>query len=134
MLLFDAPDRERCVVRREQTHTPLQALVLLNDPTFVEASRGMAVRALRADLRSNADVVKFLFGTVLTRSPAEDEVRVLESVFHQQRRRFAADGEAAKKLLQVGASRASGAHDRAELAAWTVVSSVILNLDESIHK
>lgn len=134
MLIFDAPTREYCVVRRPRTNTPLQALVLLNDPQFVEAARGFADRILREGGRSTASRLAFAFRQATGRSPAGDEVKVLEDVLKKELAGFRARPEDAKKLTSVGAYRAVSGADAAELAAWTTVASLLLNLDEAVTK
>ena len=142
---FDAPDRETCTVRRGRTNTPLQALVLMNDPTYVEAARKLAERALAeppaaagGEGADGADVdagrIAFAFRTVLARQPRAQEVAVLTAVLAKQRSKFAADPTAAAKLLAVGESPRNEKLDHVELAAWATVCSVILNLDEAVTR
>jgi mono/diheme cytochrome c family protein len=131
---FDAPDRETCTVRRARTNTPLQALVLMNDPTYVEASRKFAERILSEGGSSLDSRLTFAFRTVLTRAPREAELAVLRQVYEKQKSRFAASPDAAEKLLSVGESPRDASLDHAELAAWTMVASTLLNLDEAVTK
>jgi len=131
---FDAPEREFCLVRRPVTNTPLQALVLMNDPTFVEASRKFAERILTEAPVSPHARLKFAFRTLLARPPTEKELRVLMGVYNTQIVRFRKDGDAALKLLSVGESLRNENLDVAELAAWTAVANVLFNLDEAITK
>jgi hypothetical protein len=133
MSTFDAPDREKCVARRPRTNTPLQALVLMNDPTYIEAARTLAESALRAG-RNPAARVASAFQAAAARKPDAKEVKLLTALADMQRAAFRRDPAAAGKLLGVGESKAGGAADPAELAAWTVVASAILNLDEVITK
>jgi hypothetical protein len=125
MLIFDAPTREYCVVRRPRTNTPLQALVTLNDPHFVEAARGLARRVLEKD---PADRIPYAFRLALGRTPTRDEVRILLDSYNQQVAEFSNDRTAAEKL-----SAGSGS-ENAELAAWTTIASMIMNLDEFLTK
>jgi len=134
MLIFDAPTREYCVVRRPRTNTPLQALALLNDPQFVEASRGFADRILREGGRTTESRLTFAFRQATGRSPAADEMKVLEDILKKELADFRNDAESAKKLLNVGNFKAAGGLDQSELAAWTTVASMILNLDETVTK
>ena len=134
MLIFDAPTREYCVVRRPRTNTPLQALVLLNDPQFVEASRAFADRILLEGGKSTASRIAFAFRQATSRAPGADELKVLEAVLKQQLAEFRKDTEAAKKLLAIGAFQADASLDPGELAAWATVASMILNLDEAVTK
>ena len=134
MLIFDAPTREYCVVRRPRTNTPLQALVLLNDPQFVEASRAFGQRIIKEGGKSTSSRIRFAFREATGRAPAADELKVLEDVYKQQRAVFREDTAAAKQLLSVGAFQADTDLDPAELAAWSTVASMILNLDETVTK
>ena len=131
---FDAPNRVVCTMRRQRTNTPLQALVLLNDPTFVEAARCLAQRALRADAGRFDVQVRYAFRLVTSRWPSAKEVEILQDVYRQQVGLFRADPAAAQRLLTVGESRQQNAFDVVEHAAWTMVASLILNLDEAITK
>jgi hypothetical protein len=131
---LDAPDRETCTVRRSRTNTPLQALVLMNDPTYVEAARKFAERILREGGRSTDERLAFAFRSVQSRPPSEAELAVLRRVLDRQLAVFRGDPEAARKLLAIGESPADGALDAAELAAWAMVASAILNTDEALTK
>jgi hypothetical protein len=102
-----------CVVRRQRTNTPLQALVTLNDPTYLEAARGLATLALRES--SEDDRIVRAFRGALARRPTDAEVSILRSLLREQRELFAKD-------------------PNAELAAWTTVAAAILNLDETLTK
>jgi hypothetical protein len=131
---FDAPDREKCTARRAQTNTPLQALVLLNDTTYVEASRALAQRALREGGRDDKSRVGFAFRLATARTPTGKESGVLRDLLKRQREAFRRDRQAAIDLVSVGESMRDTRLDAAELAAWTTVASVILNLDETVTK
>jgi hypothetical protein len=133
MAAFDAPDRETCTVRRARTNTPLQSLVLLNDPTYVEASRKFAEKLF--SLPGN-DQAKFnsAFEMALCRQPNEFETRVLANLLQASRQRFTNDKKAAEQLISIGQSKVTAGVGPSELAAWTTVSSMILNLDEAISK
>ncbi|MGC8668082.1 MAG: DUF1553 domain-containing protein [Chthonomonadales bacterium] len=131
---FDAPEREFCVVRRSVTNTPLQALVLMNDPTYVEAARKLAERVIRSAPLYERDRVAYAYRLATCRNPKPAETDVLISVLHHQRDRFLRDRAAAKSLLSVGESTCDASIEPATLAAWTVVMSMILNLDETISK
>jgi hypothetical protein len=131
---FDAPDRETCTVKRARTNTPLQALVLMNDPTYVEASRKLAERVLREGGSTPEDRIAFAFRLPLARKPRAEEVAVLKKVLDEQLAHFRENADAAAKLLAVGESPRDEKMDAAELAAWTTVASVILNLDETVTK
>ncbi|MCH2203053.1 MAG: PSD1 and planctomycete cytochrome C domain-containing protein [Fuerstiella sp.] len=133
MTAFDAPDRETCVIRRARTNTPLQALVLLNDPTYVEAARKFAERVL---LQPGSDEEHFqsAFEMALCRSPKLNEIAVLKSVLRAAKKHFSNDSAAAEKLLTTGHSPSTDRIAVTDLAAWTTVTSLILNLDETISK
>ena len=131
---FDAPDRETCVIRRGRTNTPLQAFVLMNDPTYVEAARKLAGRVIAEGGATPAGRFERAFRLVLARTPAEGEIRVLAPLLETALGRFRADAKAAAALLAVGQSKPASAIDAAELAAWTTVTSVILGLDETVTK
>ncbi len=134
MATFDAPDREKCVARRAVTNTPLQALVTLNDPTYVEAARAMAQKVLREGGRDVNSRIVYAFRLALARKPSAQELKVLRGLLAQQMANYRREKKAADELLRVGESKADDKIDRAELAAWTVVASAILNLDETVTK
>ena len=133
LMTFDAPDRETCTVRRARTNTPLQALVLWNDPTYVEASRNLAERVLKS---STEDVSRLqtAFTLLVGRAPKPQEQKVLIDALQKQRAHFGANLEKAKEVIRVGESVASVAIAEPELAAWTLVCSLIMNLDESLSR
>jgi hypothetical protein len=133
MSSFDAPDRETCVVRRATTNTPLQALILLNDPTYVEAARHLAEHVLQhAD--SETERLAFAYKRVLCRRPHAREEELLLETHRKALAQFRRDPAAAEKLLQVGYTKSDPHLERLDLAAWTVVMSMLLNLDEAISK
>jgi mono/diheme cytochrome c family protein len=134
MLLFDAPTREYCVVRRPRTNTPLQALALMNDLQFVEASRAFAQRIMMEGGTSAGDRINHAFRLATSRLPVAAEVKVLQEIFNQQLAEFRRDRGAAEKLLGAGNFKANGDLDQSELAAWTTIASMILNLDETVTK
>jgi hypothetical protein len=131
---FDAPSREECTVDRPKSNTPQQALVLLNDPTYVEAARSLAGRTLALGGDSTDSRLEFAFRQVLTRSPKPEEVKVLTALLDKHRQEFAADKSAAEQFLKVGDLTAPSSLDPADLAAWTSVSRVLLNLHETITR
>ncbi|HEV3344577.1 MAG TPA: PSD1 and planctomycete cytochrome C domain-containing protein [Pirellulales bacterium] len=130
---FDAPDREVCTVRRARTNTPLQALILMNDPTYVEAARKLAERVLSEPGTTDERLSK-TFCLVVGRSPSEREKEVLRRVFVTQLAAFRADSDAIGKLLGVGESPRDERFEPAELAAWATVASLVLNLDEAVTR
>jgi hypothetical protein len=131
---FDAPEREFCIVRRSSTNTPLQALVLMNDPTYVEASRKFAERILTEGGRSLSSRLTFAVRTLLARPPTPKEQRVLTALLNGQLAAYRKDPDAAAKLLAVGESPRNAALDTTELAAWATVAGALLNLDEAITR
>jgi hypothetical protein len=131
---LDAPDRETCTVRRSRTNTPLQALVLMNDPTYVEAARNFAQRIMREGGESVESRLTFAFRSVLARQPSSAELVVLSTVYERQRARFRQVAGAAGDLLHVGESPFDPNVDPGELAAWAMVASTLLNLDEALTK
>jgi hypothetical protein len=134
LTLFDAPDREKCTARRAVTNTPLQALTLLNDPTYVEASRALAERTLRKGGKSDRDRLDFAFKLATARTPDPQERAVLLNSLTEFRSTYRQDQQSGSKLLAVGETKADSRLAPRELAAWTAVASMILNLDETITK
>jgi hypothetical protein len=131
---FDAPDRETCLIRRARTNTPLQSLVLMNDPTYVEAARKLAERVLIAGGDTPANRLDYAFLLASARPAGAADTEILLPLLAEATERYRKSPEQAQNLLHVGASAINGSLDPAELAAWTVVGSVILNLDETITK
>jgi hypothetical protein len=131
MINFDAPSREFCTVRRVRTNTPLQALDTLNDPVFFEAARALAKRLMKEAGPDPAARTVQGFRLVLTRRPSALEVERLVAFHDQQLERFQKDEKAARDVIQAGENPPP---DAAELAAWTMVANVLLNLDETVTK
>jgi hypothetical protein len=131
---FDAPSREVCTCLRQRTQTPLQSLVLMNDPVYVEAARGLAERVLKEEPKDADKRLVRAFRHTLGRMPEADEVSVLQKTYEQQLQEFRQNPEGAKALIKVGESPAPENVDPAELAAMTAVSNVLLNLNETISK
>jgi hypothetical protein len=129
MATFDAPNREVCTLRRSRTNTPLQALVTMNDPVYVEAAQGLARRMIAAGT-TPADRARHGFRVVLTRLPTEKEVGRLVKLYEEARAEYAAAPEKAK---QAAGTLPAGA-DATESAAWGIVANVLLNLDEAFMK
>ena len=134
MMIFDAPTREYCVVRRPRTNTPLQALALMNDPQIVEASRAFAQRLMTEGGKDAESRIAYAFRLATSRKISKDESKVLQDVFKQQLADYQKNKDSAEKLLGLGAFKAKPELDQAELAAWTMVANTILNLDETITK
>ncbi|MFN7731319.1 MAG: DUF1553 domain-containing protein [Pirellula sp.] len=133
LLVFDAPSREECTADRARSNTPLQSLALLNDPTFVEAARAFAEWILRsgAEDRQRLEVA---FQRALSRSMGSDEAEVLLPVLNAQRAEYRQSPQSAQALLKTGAKPMPTDLDPVELAAWTAVARVILNLHETITR
>ncbi len=134
MVAFDAPSREECTVERPRSNIPQQALVLLNDPTFVEAAHGLAERTLQSAEPETAKRIDWIWKEVLSRLPEKTEAEVLTKVYERHRTQYEADPESAKQLLNVGTLPVNESLDTVELAAWTSVARVVLNLNETITR
>ena len=134
MVTFDAPSREFCTIRRISTNTPLQALVTLNDPVYVEAAQVLARRIVAEGGSSAAERSSYGFRLVLARPPGENERELVSELFDGSRKLFASKPEEAKKMATSYAGKAPAGVELAELAAWTVVGNVLLNLDETIAR
>jgi hypothetical protein len=134
MTIFDAPNRDNCTVYRERTNTPLQALTLLNDPQFVEASRVLAVRAFTSGGKELAGRISYAFRLGTSRTPSSDEVNILVSLYGKELKHFSEAKASAAELLSVGEYPIDKVFDKAELAAMTIVANTILNHDEAYVK
>jgi hypothetical protein len=134
LLVFDAPTRETCTAQRSKTNTPLQALALMNDPTFVESSRNLAERMMSLPNAEEPAHIELAFRSATARKPTTDEVRILLGLFDAQKAEYSKMSEAAERLLAIGDSKRNESLDSATLAAWTTVASTILTLDETITK
>jgi len=131
LMVFDAPSREECTARRPRSNTPLQALVLLNDPEFVEAARALAARAIAEGGPEPVDRARYLLRRAVGRVPEDREAAVLVELVAAERARFAADPEAARALVSVGASAPPDGVEPRELAAWTSAARAVLNMQET---
>lgn len=146
MVTFDAPNREICTMDRSATNTPLQALVLLNDVQFVEAARGFATRLLRQSANSTAENdtaenstadetrLRQAFAIATARVPSVEELGVLQRVLERARKKFMATPADAQNLVNIGDSLVPGDVSAAEVAAWTVVCQMLLNLSETVTR
>ncbi len=134
MSTFDAPSREACTVRRARTNTPLQALVLMNDVQYVEAARHLGERLMAEGGKTSEEKIAFGFRLATARPPSERERQVLEKLYKEQLAEYQKNPEAALKLIQVGDSPRNEKLDPAELAAWSMIGSLLLNLDETVTK
>jgi hypothetical protein len=134
LLAFDAPTREECCSRRVVSNTPQQALVLLNDPTYVEAARVLAERIVREGGADPAARLRTAYRLALQRDPTPREAQTLLRIYQRHKADYDADHAAAEELLRVGERPADAATPAPELAAWTSVTRVVLNLHEAITR
>ncbi|MDB6003893.1 MAG: Protein of unknown function (DUF1553)/Protein of unknown function (DUF1549)/Planctomycete, partial [Prosthecobacter sp.] len=134
MLAFDAPSREECVAERNRSNIPQQALVLLNDPTYVEAARVFAARILTEAKGDASQRIGWAFQQALQRGPSADELGTLTALFAKQLGDYQKEPAAAAELLKTGAAPVAESLNKSELAAWTHVSRVLLNLHETITR
>lgn len=133
MMIFDSPSREKCVIQRARTNTPLQALVTLNDPQFVEAARKLAERII-ADTPETLARIDLAYQLCTSRKANPREHAIIEKLLEDQRKRFSDSPENAKKLLMVGESPPAASITEIDLAAWSVICQMILNLDETLTR
>jgi len=133
MEILNAPVRETFCVRRDRTNTPLQAFVVMNDPQFVEATRMLAQKVIKqeASFEGRANLVGQL---MLARDFETRELKILKQTLDTTQKHYKASPEEAKKLIAVGQSIADPAVDPVELAAWSIIASQVLNLDETLCK
>ena len=133
LLAFDAPSREEATCERPRSNIPQQALVLLNDPTYVEAARVLAAKIMQ---QPGDELAKLTWGfqQVTSRKPTADELGVLVELLGKHRAEYAADDAAAKQVVQIGVTTVPGDIRPAELAAWTSTTRVMLNLSEVITR
>jgi len=131
---FDAPNREVCADRRPRTNTPLQALVLMNDPIYVEASRNLAQRLIREGGKSPTEKITYAFRLLTARTPRLEELAIVTKLYEQQLVRFQQNPDGAKKLVSVGESPRPDDIDVIELAAWTTIANALMSLDETISR
>lgn len=134
LFAFDAPTREECTNERPRSSTPLQALVLLNDPTYVEASRAFAERILKASTGTDKERIVWAYRQAVSRPASDAEIDVLIRLLTKHRKEFATDAAAVQKSLSVGERPMPTDVNAIELAAWTSVARVIMNLHETITR
>lgn len=134
LVAFDAPSREECTVERPRSNTPQQALVLLNDPIYVEAARAFAERIAREAGGEPAQRIQFAYRQALSRPARAEEVQVLTGLYQRHCEQYQADRTAADAVLKVGDRPAPKEIEAAVLAAWTSVARVILNLHETVTR
>jgi hypothetical protein len=134
LLAFDAPTREECTAERSHSNIPQQALALLNDPTYVEAARAFASRILHQGGKEASDRLAWAFREALSRAPRADEVETLGALLEKEKSLYAADPAFARELVKTGLSPSPKDLNVSELAAWTNIARVILNLHETITR
>ena len=134
MTTLDAPSREACTVRRERTDTPLQALLLLNERQFVECARALAEHSMREAGPKPEDRIAYMFKRAAARAPDARESTELLAEYQDHLANFTKNLESAKKLIAVGESQPDPKLNPSELAAWTMIGNLILNLDEVMNK
>ncbi|MEC7356039.1 MAG: DUF1553 domain-containing protein [Planctomycetota bacterium] len=134
MTTFDATSREVCTIRRIRTNTPLQALVTLNDPVFIEASQGLARKVLRDSDGDENTALRKLFWLVLSREPEGNEVTVLMNTLAEAKDALSASPEDARQLAETPLGPLNAEADKTQYAAWTVLANVVLNLDETLSR
>ncbi len=134
LLAFDAPTREECTVKRTVSNTPLQALVLLNDPTYIEGARVFGERIIKEGGSSTSDRLGWAFRRALSRKPTADELPILTGLYKKHLEEFTEDPESIQQLISTGQRPIPDDLDAPELAAWTSVARVILNLHETITR
>src|SRR5262249_37655133 len=132
--IFNAPSREVCTVRRERTNTPLQALVTLNDPQFVESARLLAQRALEQGGETNEQKIDYISQRLRGRSFRSDELAVVQTSLFKLNAYYQSNPDEAVRLLSVGESKAEPALAPATLATWTMLANELMNLDEFLNK
>lgn len=131
---FDAPSREECTAQRARSNTPLQALTLLNDPSFVEAARGFALRIVKEGGEDTESRLQWAYRTAVAHAATPEILAALEEVYREHRAQYEADPAAAEQLLSVGLAPLPDNMPVSDLAAWTSVARVILNLHEVITR
>ena len=134
LLAFDAPSREECTAERNRSNIPQQALVLLNDPTYVEAARAFAARILSECKGGAGKRITWAMQQALQRDPSAEEARTLSGLLAKHLAAYEKDLPSAEALLRTGAAPAPAAANKPELAAWTHIARVLLNLHETITR
>ena len=134
LLAFDAPTREECVAERNRSNIPQQALVLLNDPTYVEASRAFAARIIKEGGNKVDDRIRWAWFQALDRPPRKDQLQIALQLFTKHLGEYKTDTKAADAVLHVGLAPVPNGIDHSELAAWTSIARLIFNLHETITR
>jgi len=134
MTTFDAPSREACTTRRERTNTPLQALLLLNDPQYLEAARALGQRMMKEGGKSPEERIQFAYTLATAKPITPADLKLTLNTFQDMLKHYQSDQKAATELIAVGESKPDATLNPQELAAWTMVANLILNLDEVLSK
>ena len=134
MVNFDAPNREQPCSRRDHSNTPLQALQLLNDTQHVEAARVFAERMIVEGGKTDAERISFAFRVVLSRNPTENELSIIKDELANHLKRYSNARTDAKKLLVIGETKPKPGLKPEDVAAYTLVASTLLNLDETLAR
>jgi len=133
MITFDAPERSLCTVKRQKTSTPLQALVLLNDPQFVEASRALAEKVMKEQEDLDAQIT-YMFRSLTSQFPTNEELAILKKLYYDEVEGFKNNNEAAAELLEVGNAEYDKNLPLPKVAALTLVTNTVMNFDEAVFK
>jgi hypothetical protein len=133
MQAFDAPAREECTAERPRSNTPLAALVLLNDPSYVEAARVLAERTI-SHAGQTDDRLRWMMRRVLSREPNPEEATVLTDLLQKEQQAFEQSPEQAQRLIDIGLSKSAAECQPSELAAWTSVARAVLNMHETVTR
>ncbi len=134
MNILDAPSREACTIRRERTNTPMQALMLMNDPQFFEAARVFAERTIKLGGNTPEERIAYMFEMATAREPKAAEATLILDTMKAHAEELKANPEAAKELIAIGESKPDDKLDPIEVATWTMIANLILNLDEVLNK
>ncbi|MEM1124261.1 MAG: DUF1553 domain-containing protein, partial [Bacteroidota bacterium] len=134
MMNFDAPDRYYCTVSRQKTATPLQSLVLMNDPQYVEAARVLAERTMQLSETNQEQKIDFVFKSLVGRKPDVTEKTSLSNLFEEVQADFKKDKKSVKELLSIGERPVNRQLDAVELSAYTMIASTVMNFDEFVMK
>ncbi|MEL6923859.1 MAG: DUF1553 domain-containing protein, partial [Bacteroidota bacterium] len=134
MMNFDAPDRYYCIVSRQKTSTPLQSLVLMNDPQFVEAARMLGERSMKQAGPESSERIDYLFQSLVGRRATSSELKTLKQLFEQEQADFRQMPQRANALLSTGEHPVDEKLNKSELAAYTMVATTVMNFDEFVMK
>ena len=133
MITFDAAERSMCTVKRQATSTPLQSLVLLNDPQYIETSRALAESVIMSIEEKPSECIAQSFKRVISRAPSSTEVDMLMEIYDSELSRFTSDEISKMSVIQIGESKSNNTINKEKLAALTIVVNAIMNLDEAKH-